>query len=275
MDVDEQERDRQRPVQARGSHTTTTPLLGKGGYTNDSPQYSNYDNVGISSKIRAQDDYDRHRRAHESPSTGRPTTHPSAVDPYFAGERRIHPPRQPWASAPDQPIATYPAYRNLPRPPPLHTSSNGRNTARQHEQPNLRSPSFPHHSSYPRNTHYSHPYNPSNANGSRPNSSSSRNQLPPLSSYPAGPSVERTKSARSARSTPMSRRYSQNGSTTSRLSSAGSSIAEDHEDNGGPSSAPFDTKRRTRALMTKNQLAELRKKWKTVSLLISLLPLAE
>jgi hypothetical protein len=82
--------------------------------------------------------------------------------------------------------------------------------------------------------------------------------------------MERTTSSRSHHALQMSRDPSQNGSSNSHGSSGESSMANGFTREAGErwsSAAPpaFDNKRRTRALMTKSQMSELKRTWRKVS----------
>ena len=207
----------------------------------------------------------------------RPYTEPPPLAPYVTNEKRVHPPRiSAWGAVPDPGVARYQANPSTTRPPPIHNPPRGSNWRRQlgtgQEQTHLRSPSFPHHPSpYTQTSYHPHPYHPPNDNPAR--ASSSRVQLPPFSTLPAASSMQRSRSSRSRQSVPMSRNPSQNGSANS-LRSSGTSNASmmDGNDESGEAwtaGAPpmFDNKRRTRALMTKSQMSELKRLWRKVGLL--------
>lgn len=199
------------------------------------------------------------------------------LQPYVTDEKRVHPPRiSGWRSGPDPGLARYHAHPDPARPPPIHNPPAGNRWQRQLERgpdpPPMRPSSYPHHSPH---TRHPHPYLPAGDNSPRSTTgigSGSRVQLPPISTLPgtSASAMQRTTSSRSHQSIPMSRNSSQNSSNHSQRSSGASSTADVIDENGGWSSTQpmFDSKRRTRALMTKSQMSELKRLWRDVSSLL-------
>lgn len=211
----------------------------------------------------------------EVPAPPRSYIAPPPLAPYVTAEKRIHPPRIPaWGTGPDPGVARYHSNPHPHRPPPIHNSPKSgtwrRRLDQEQQEPQMRSPAFPHKSpTFPRHNTVGHPYHPPSDYPSRPEStaSSSRPQLPPFSSLPHT-SMQRSVSHGSHHSAMSAGAYSRQGSSNSRPSS-GDISGEGRIDQlaGEQESLPsFERKRRTRALMTRPQIAALRDLWRNVSL---------
>jgi hypothetical protein len=283
MDLDEQDQTRNRPDTNRPSSTVRsskeltdhTPL--HSGNTNSNS------NVGMSTMASSPVCSDIRRYESDVPHPARIRPAPP-LQPYVTAEKRVHPPRiSGWRTVPDPGLARYRAHPDAARPPPIHNPPTGNNWQRQLERgpdpPHARSLAYSHHSpSNPHTSHHPHPYLPSGdksprsvpASGSGTGAAStSRVQLPPFATLPGTSAMQRSRSARSQQSIPMSRNPSHGSSGQSHRSSGNSSVIDENDENsnGYPSTQPmFDSRRRTRALMTKSQMSELKKLWRDVSL---------
>lgn len=203
---------------------------------------------------------------------------PPPLAPYVTAEKRIHPPRIPsWGTGPDPGVARYHSNPHPHRPPPIHNPPRAgtwrRNVDQEQQETHMRSPSFPHRThAFPRQGGASHhPYHPPSEHSSRPGSaaSSSRPQLPPFSSLPHHASMQRSISHGSHHSVISS---SSRHEISPIRPSSGESSGEGRMDQYGDQQQPlpkFERKRRTRALMTRPQIAALRDLWRAVSLIKS------
>jgi len=231
--------------------------------------------MSIMTSSESRSEHHRYEDDARHPSRSRPAP---PLQPYVADEKRVHPPRiSGWRTVPDPRLDRYYGQSDRARPPPIHNTPAGNEWQRQLERGSdssrMRSSGYAQHSpSY--NSHHPHPYHlpgdrsprsvPASGSGYGP-----RVQLPLLDKSAGSSAMQRSMSARSHQSIPMSRALSRNSSNHSRRSSGTSSVVDDVDENGvWSSSAPmFDSKRRTRALMTKSQMSELKRSWRDVSCL--------
>ena len=275
MDVDERDNGSPNNNDSTTKTSSSTPRSTRGP-RRDTPPLHPGDNTASMSAIAASPIRTERRRYEEEvphPVRARPAP---PLQPYVTDEKRVHPPRiSDWRSAPDPGLARYHAHPDPARPPPIHNPPTGNNWQRQLERgpdpPHLRTSAFSHHPSG-NHSHHPHPYYPPGDNSPRSVSASgsgSRMQLPPFSTLPgtSASGMQRTMSARSQHSIPMTRHPSNTSSNHSHRSSATSSVVDDIDENSGwPNAQPmFDSKRRTRALMTKSQMSELKRLWRDVS----------
>lgn len=240
------------------------------------PLHSGDSTPGMSTIAASPIRNDRRRYDNEVPHPVRARPAPP-LQPYVTDEKRVHPPRiSGWRSTPDPGLARYHAHPDPARPPPIHNPPAGNNWQRQLERgpdpPHMRTSPYSHHPSGT-HSHHPHPYYPSGDHSPRSASASgsgSRTQLPSFSTLPgtSASAMQRTRSARSQQSVPMTRDPSNTSSNHSHRSSGHSSVVDDIDENSGWSNAQpmFDSKRRTRALMTKSQMSELKRLWRDVSL---------